>query len=175
MSLRAAIALPCAFAALACASPRPARAPSPPAARARFAPVEGDAVFEQAVRTVARAGYHRRSCDPERRRLETTLVEFDAPCGETTCLARQSVEVLLGYRVARVRVQRELYDGAWRAWQDEVEEESVDAARDLLERILGSVRPRETASASRPGSAAADPCASAAGEAGTRVARATRR
>lgn len=124
----------------------------PPAARARFEPPQGDVVFENAVRAATRAGYRIRSCDAERRRFETALVELEASCGGTTCLARQWVEVLLGYRVARVRVERELYDGAFRAWLPEHERQAIEAARELLARIVEDLPER---------SAAENPCAAA--------------
>lgn len=142
------------LALLACASPRATTAPpTAAAARARFAPEDGDLVFEQAVRAAALAGYRLRTCDPEERRFETEQIEFDAPCRASTCLARQFVEVKLGYRVARVTVERELYDGGYRAWQDEEARASEAAARALLARIFADLAPRR---------AAADPCAAAA-------------
>jgi len=142
MSRRAALAaLPVAL--LACATSRiPPLAPEPPAAppaRAEFLPPDGEAVFQQAVRAMVRDGYPLKLCDAGRLRIRTSRVELDAPCGATTCLARQTVEVKLGYRVARVSVAREVYDGAERRWRSDGEG-SADAARELLARIVESPR-----------------------------------
>jgi hypothetical protein len=125
---------------LACAAPRTARGPgaSTPA-RARFFPPEAPAVFEQAVRAAVLEGYRLNTCDADLRKIETSRVELDAPCGETTCLARQTVEVKLGYRVARVTVAREVYDGAERRWRLDGDG-SAEAARSLLARIVGPAR-----------------------------------
>jgi hypothetical protein len=109
---------------------------SAPVVRARFQPAEGDAVFERAVRAAALEGYRISRCDPDSRRLETARIELDAPCGATTCLARQRIQVALGYRQARVIVAREVYDGAAKAWRASEVVPSAEAARELLDRIV---------------------------------------
>lgn len=125
---------------LACGGPRasrvPANATSPVAARARFAPNHGDAVFQRAVRVAALEGYRLSSCDADRRQIQTARYERDAPCGPTTCLARETLEVKLGYRMARVTVAREVYDGAVRTWRSDDGAGSAETARALLGRIV---------------------------------------
>jgi hypothetical protein len=112
-----------------------------PVARARFAPEEGDAVFRRAVRAAARAGSRRHTCDADRRRIETARLELDAPCGPTTCLARETVEVALGYRTARVKVAREVYDGAAKTWRAADAGDSAAAARTILAGIVSPTAP----------------------------------
>lgn len=144
MPPRAAVAFLAAapIALIACAGPRGAPPQVPrPAARAPFEPAAGDAVFEQALHAAALAGYRIRTCDADRWRFDTEPIEFDAPCGPTTCLARQSVEVKLGYRVARVTVERELLDGSYRTWEVDALRQSIDAARALLDTILTGFAP----------------------------------
>lgn len=138
-ALLAAMAVPL----LACAGaqgPRAERvAGSTPPARVELVPKDGAAVFEQAVRAVVRDGYAMRLCDARRLRVRTSPVELEAPCGATTCLARQSVEVKMGYRAAVVWVAREVYDGAERRWRPD-REGSEGAARELVARIVGAPR-----------------------------------
>lgn len=114
---------------------------SAPTVRARFPPVDGEAVFERAVRAATLEGYRISRCDPDNRRLETARLELDAPCGATTCLARQRIQVALGYRQARVVVAREVYDGAAKAWRPSEAVPSSEAARDLLDRIVSAKGP----------------------------------
>jgi hypothetical protein len=144
---RAALALALLALALgACAAPRAggfrlggtATRAAIPGARAQFAPAEGEAVFERAVRAAALEGYRVDRCDADARRLETARLELDAPCGATTCLARQTIQVALGYRQARVVIVREVYDGAARTWRRDGGAASADAERALLERIVST-------------------------------------
>src|SRR4051812_12629077 len=113
-----------ALVALLAAAPASARAgasayrwPAPPptpktveVARAGFEPPAFEAVFSRAVEALARNGYELQACDAGRGSLATRPREFDAPCGASTCLARESVALLLGYRAARVTVLREIFD-----------------------------------------------------------------
>ncbi len=149
-SSRAAALAALALALAACAGPRAGAARlsatrraagSAPAVRARFLPAEGEAVFERAVRAAAVEGYRISRCDPDSRRLETARVELDAPCGATTCLARQRLQVALGYRQARVIVAREVYDGAAKAWRPSEVVPSAEAAQELLDRIVSPEGP----------------------------------
>lgn len=153
----------------ACSSPRSVMRHHdrlPPAARARFEPPQGELVFRNAIRAAARAGYRIATCDPDWRRIETKPIEFDAPCGSTTCLARQSIKVKLGYRQARVTVERELYDGAMRRWHPEDDSGREKAAREIVDQIVSD---------GPPSRATPDPCALADTEGGARLATAAGR
>jgi hypothetical protein len=121
---------------IACAGP--ARLSAPGVARAGFESWRGDAVFARAVGSVSAAGYRIRTCDAQLGLLETGTVEFDAPCGGTTCLARQSVKVKLGFRAARVTVERAVYDGASRRWVPD--EAATDEAHELVQDIIARAR-----------------------------------
>lgn len=96
-------------------------------ARARFEPAAFDVVFARAVRRLHEDGYDLVACNPHRGSLTTRPREFDAPCGRSTCLARQSVSVLLGYRTAKVTVTRELFDTAVQSWVAETASAQPDA------------------------------------------------
>ncbi|HEX9243933.1 MAG TPA: hypothetical protein VF875_15930 [Anaeromyxobacter sp.] len=98
----------------------------PRAARAPFAPERFDTVFEGVVRAVRARGYELVTCDPVFGLVTTASVEVDAPCGGSTCLARESTSVKLGYRRARVTVTREVWDPTLREWR--VPEDPVSLA-----------------------------------------------
>ena len=89
----------------------------PRAARAEFPPERFETVFEGAVRAVRARGYEIVSCDPVYGLVQTSPVEMDAPCGGSTCLAREYTSVKLGYRRARVTVTREVWDPTVREWR----------------------------------------------------------
>jgi hypothetical protein len=112
-------------------------APAP--ARDQFLPADGDAIFATAVRLADLDGYPVKTCDAARGHLETRPLELEAGCGATACLARQALEVKLGYHAARVTVTREVYDGAARAWRLDAEA-SAEAARALLARLMAAPR-----------------------------------
>jgi len=116
-----------AFASLAaCATPAPTghlravgQGPAhlPPGARAPFEPERFDMVFQAAVRAVRARGGDLVTCDPVYGKIATATIELDAPCGASTCLARQLTTVKLGYRRARVTVTREIWDSTLREWR----------------------------------------------------------
>ncbi len=101
--------------AAACAGPTRSH-PRDHAGRVRFSGGQFDAVFRTAVRTISTAGQPIETCDADRPKLATSRIEIDAPCGNTTCLARQSTAVLLGYRAAKVTIMREVWNPSVRAW-----------------------------------------------------------
>lgn len=131
--------------ASACAAPAaPSRAglsPAPPA-REAFDAGQADAVFGRAVRALERRGYELVTCDLERGALRTDRVEFDAPCGATSCLARQVVTVKLGWRSVRLAVVRQVYDGGHHAWIPAEDPASLEAVAleeaVLLRQLLGA-------------------------------------
>ncbi len=145
MTLRiATLAVPLALAA--CAGTTHAQRPpqeqagdAPLPARDQFLPADGDVIFATAVRLADLEGYPLKTCDAARGHLETKPFELEAGCGATACLARQAVEVKLGYHAARVTVTREVYDGAARTWRLDPEG-SADAARALLARLMSLPR-----------------------------------
>jgi hypothetical protein len=131
--MRLALALVAAFAA-ACSAPAPtghlraiAQRPwhLPPGARAPFEPERFDIVFGAAVRAVRARGGELVTCDPVYGKIATATVEIDAPCGASTCLARQLTTVKLGYRRARVTVTREIWDSTLREWREPDDATSV--------------------------------------------------
>ncbi len=133
------------LALLACAGATPLQRPAelgadaPAPARDQFLPSDGDVIFASAVRLADLEGYPVKTCDAARGRLETNPLELEAGCGATACLARQTVEVKLGFHAARVTVTREVYDGAARTWRLDAEG-SADAARTLLARLMAMPR-----------------------------------
>ena len=86
-------------------------------ARANFDPAAIDEVFRKALHTIRTQGFTVTACDAELGVIGTSRVETDAPCGGTTCLARETAAVKLGYRRARVTVIREVWDSTLRAWR----------------------------------------------------------
>lgn len=124
-----------------------------PGARASFEPSRGGAVLASAVSVLEEQGYAVESCDGDLAAVATTAIELDAPCGGTTCLARQVVRVKLGYRAARVTVRREVWDYTAKAWV-EIRDADVRVVEDaLLARLLA--RADDPAPGRAPG---ADPC-----------------
>jgi hypothetical protein len=117
-------------------------APSQPprAAREPFEPERFETVFEGAVRAVLARGYEIVSCDATSGVVNTARVEVDAPCGRSTCLAREFTSIKLGHRRVRVSVTREVWDAtlrAWRAPEDPVSLANMEREeRTLLERAL---------------------------------------
>ncbi len=130
----------------ACAAPAPtghlralAQGPGhlPRGTRAPFEPERFDVVFQAAVRAVRARGGDLVTCDPVYGAIATATIELDAPCGASTCLARQLTSVKLGYRRARVTVTREIWDSTLREWREPDDTTSVDhinrAERELVE------------------------------------------
>jgi hypothetical protein len=134
----------------------PLRAP-PRGSRAAFAPSRFQAVFATAVEVLRERGLDIASCDAQLGNLVTTPVETDAPCWGTTCLARETTEVKLGYRRARVTLTREVWDPGVRAWRPSEDvsahEEIVREERDILERMFDAPE-----RAPRPRGPDRDPC-----------------
>jgi hypothetical protein len=118
----------------------PAPSQPPRAAREPFEPERFEIVFEGAVRAVLARGYEIVACDPVSGVVTTALVEVDAPCGRSTCLAREFTSIKLGHRRVRVTVTREVWDAtvrAWRAPEDPVSLANLEREeRALLERAL---------------------------------------
>jgi hypothetical protein len=119
------------------------RAPSraaPRGSRAAFAPSRFQDVFATAVEVLRERGLDIASCDAQLGNLVTAPVETDAPCWGTTCLARETTEVKLGYRRARVTLTREVWDPGLRAWRPSEDvsahDEIVREERDILERLV---------------------------------------
>jgi hypothetical protein len=147
-----------ALALVGCASgPRPSRAlgasraaprTPPRGARAAFPPARFEDVFANAVEVLRERGRDIASCDPELGAVATAPVEIEAPCWGTTCLARETTQVKLGYRRARVTLVREVWDPGLRAWRPSEDvtrlEEIAREEREIVDRILGvaAVAPR---------------------------------
>jgi hypothetical protein len=118
-----------------------AAATPPRAARAPFDPRRFDSVFLNAIQAVRARGWDIVSCDPDLGAIATATTETDAPCGASTCLARQTVAVKLGHRRARVTLVREVWDATLRAWRVPDDPSSVAAIdRDLWELLEETMR-----------------------------------
>jgi hypothetical protein len=132
----------------------------PRGARAAFAPYWFDDVFANAVQAVRERGLEIARCDPELGTIVTAPVEVDATCWGTTCLARETTQVKLGHRRARVTKTREIWDPGLHAWRPSENTSELEALtreeREMLERLVDvpSTPPRRRAP-SRP---VADPC-----------------
>jgi hypothetical protein len=96
------------------------------AARAPFPPERFDTVFERAARAVRARGWEILTCEPVSGAITTTRIEADAPCGVSTCLVRETMNVKLGYRRARVAVTREFWDQTVRAWRSPDDPTSIE-------------------------------------------------
>ena len=111
-----------------------------PLAREPFRPGLSDSVWAKAVGVLDRHGYGFDACDEGASALRTRAVELDAPCGGTTCLARQFVTVKVGWRAVRLTVRREVWDPTWRGWRRATDMGSVmDVARleqELMDELM---------------------------------------
>jgi hypothetical protein len=107
-------------------------------ARAEFPRGDGERVI-RAAQAVLRASGARIAHRSEFR-VETVARERDVPCGAGSCLARESIEVRVGHFVARLEIQRSLWNAATRSWDAALGPvEALDASaqeRELLRRIL---------------------------------------
>jgi hypothetical protein len=162
MGLRAAVLAGLAAAFAAGCAPRvglvrrePVRKP-PRGARADFPPGRLDDVFAKGVKLVRERGLEIDRC--ERGRLTTAAVELDAPCGGTTCLAREITRVNLGHRRARVTVTREVWDPSLRAWVEQDDPSTVSelsrTERELVAEMVTTRAPPRRRERQRE-----DPCA----------------
>jgi hypothetical protein len=157
-----------------CASPRRTAWPAAErlrphvGARADFEPRRLEAVFAAAVDLVRDRGLEIAECQGWRGSLTTVPVELDARCGGSTCLARETTHVKLGYRRARVVVVREVWDTAIRGWRRQIDP-ATEAELTRAEQELVSVMVRR-GSAAPGGMAGVDPCAPTRCRAGTCVA-----
>jgi hypothetical protein len=162
-SKRSPLVLAAALAGVACAAaprawtrPRPEQPPAVGGARAEFAPTRFGEVFAAAVDLVRGRGLEIAACEAPRGVLDTSPVEREAPCGATTCLARETTRVKLGWRRDRVTVTREVWDATVRGWREQDDPSTVAdltrEARALVTRIvLPPVAPERNARR--------DPCA----------------
>jgi hypothetical protein len=106
-----------------------------PLAREQVRPGLSDVVWFRAIHLLTGRGYGLDACDEGRTALRTSRTELDAPCGATTCLARQYVTVKVGWRAVRLSVRREVWDPTYRDWVPLLDPRSVaDAVR--VERAL---------------------------------------
>jgi hypothetical protein len=120
-----------------------------PPASASFEGGSAPSILRAAVAVLRADGLTFSACEPTR--VATRTAELDRPCSSGTCLARESVVVRVGYRVARVVVDREYWNPTTRSWAPERSEISTSDAllheERLLARILGAHAARQTASA----------------------------
>jgi hypothetical protein len=104
------------LAALALSACLGARPVPPPAARGPFPTARADAVLVAAIDALRERGYEIDACDSGTYALTSGRIERDAPCYLGSCLARQTVTMKLGYKTARVRVAREVWDWSVKEW-----------------------------------------------------------
>jgi hypothetical protein len=138
-------------------------------ARAEFEPRKLEEVFAAAVDLVRDRGLEIAECQQWRGTLTTVPVERDAPCGASTCLARETTHVKLGYRRARVVVVREVWDSATRGWREQVDP-ATEAELARAERELVSGMVLRGAAAAEDAADRSSPCAPPRCRAGTCVA-----
>jgi hypothetical protein len=117
---------------------------APVGARARFDPGAFDVVFRDALRALNARGFDIAASDPDLGAIATAPAELDAPCRGTSCLARETAAIKLGYRQARVTVTREVWDATLRAWRVADDAVSADAiAREERELVAAVMRERD--------------------------------
>jgi hypothetical protein len=110
-----------------------------PLARGLVGEGQSDVVWAQAVRLLTARGFKFDACDDSRGALRTAPTEGDAPCGATTCLARQYVTVKVGGRAVRLSVRREVWDPTWRSWVPLLDQRSQDDVIRLERELLGEL------------------------------------
>ena len=110
-----------------------------PLARGLIGEGQADVVWAQAVRLLTARGFEFDACDDGRSALRTAPSEVEAPCGATTCLARQYVTVKVGGRAVRLSVRREVWDSAWRGWVPLIDQRSQDDAIQMERELLGEL------------------------------------
>jgi hypothetical protein len=124
----------------------PGSAEPVPQAREPFRSGLADSVWTQAVRVLEQQGYGFDACDDGHAALRTRAIELDAPCGESTCLARQFVTVKVGWRAVRLAVRREVWDPTWRGWRPVTDMASLlEMARleqDLMDQLMEKAEAR---------------------------------
>jgi hypothetical protein len=137
----------------ACA-PRIALVPHPddPVPLAREPVGEGlaEVVWARAVRLLTARGYQFDACDDGLSALRTARVEVEAPCGATTCLARQYVTIKVGWRAVRLAVRREVWDASWRDWVPLTDPRSQADVIRLERELLGELMSQANRWAGRP-------------------------
>jgi hypothetical protein len=112
---------------------------APRPARVEFSPGLANAVFNRAVRSLRSHGFAPETC--ENTHVVTRAVELDAPCGRSTCLARQAVRVDVGHYVAKLRLIREVWDPAAKRWVEPTDDAAVRSierdTEELMQELLG--------------------------------------
>jgi hypothetical protein len=116
-------------------------------ALAEFTPDQFRDVFTRSLEIVRTRGDEVVTCEARVGALTTGPVEFDARCGETTCLSRETTRVKLGYRRARVTVVREIWNPTVRAWTVLEDDATLRAVareeREVADQIVGRGAPSE--------------------------------
>jgi len=119
------VAAAAATACLACASahrfghapPSPRSPPLVAPERIDYGPGRSEQVLERAVEALQADGRKvLPPSGPSGSRLVTAPVERDAPCGVTNCLVREVVKIDVGYRRAKIRVERQAFESI-RDWE----------------------------------------------------------
>lgn len=101
------------LALLACAAEKPIRRP----AHAAAARLDGAEVIRRATAALAGKGYRMGLADPERGVAITFPLELQAACGESTCLARQTVYLRVLEGRATLSVDREYWEPSAHRWE----------------------------------------------------------
>ncbi len=124
---------------LACAGEKLARRP----AHAATPRLEGADAVGQATGALAGKGYQMALADPVRGVVITRPLELQAPCGASTCLARQTIYLRVASGKATLSVDREHWDSSARRWAQPDDPPSIEALeRDeaaLLQELFGAV------------------------------------
>jgi len=105
--------------------------------------LEAAEAVERAAAALAGRGYQMALADPVRGVVITGPLELQAPCGASTCLARQTIYLRVAAGKATLSVDRELWDSSARRWVQPEDPPSVEALeRDeaaLLRELSGAV------------------------------------
>ncbi len=136
---------------LACASaPLPAPAPSAgprvKPAREALDPGWADAVRDHAFDILQARGYAVERGGDVLSAIQGGELELDAPCSDSSCLARETVEVRVGWRSIEISVRREVWDASIKAWIEPEDARALAAIEEeqrvLLDEVLGRRTPR---------------------------------
>jgi len=99
-------------------------------------------VWQRAVTTLGAHGYELSFEDPALGVLLTRERESQAPCGETTCLSRETVYVRLDAGHLFVNVARTLWDTTRRGWAAATDARAIDAIEDTQAALVKEISER---------------------------------
>ncbi len=108
-----------------------------------FDPGERAAVWERTAQAVRERGYELALADPARGILVTRELERQAPCGGTTCLARDILHLRIEDGRAVANLQRRVWDAALRTWAEPSDRRAIKGIEAEEREFLSSLGVRE--------------------------------